>query len=381
MSIDLILIAVSLFTWGLGESAFLNFQPLYLQQLGAKPILIGSLLSVYGLIAGFTHLPAGYLADRFGRRIVMWVAWVLGLVATIMMAFARELPGFIAGMMLYGSTLFVLAPLNSYVTAAKGNLSVGRVITIISATFNMGAVIGPTMGGWIGVTYGHRTIFVIAAVLFSISTGIIFFIRPQPVESVDGEEARVGKLFANTRFLGFSGILFFIAFAMFLPTPLAPNFLQNEKGLDLVRIGWLYTIGGIGIVALNLILGWFESRIGFLLGQLAVAIFAFSLWQGTGFVWFALGYFLFGGFRTTRLLALAQVQEMIDPANMGLAYGVSETVISLATFLAPILAGYLYATQPVSIFSLSVILILGGMLISGVYVYTRRPAWDERVAA
>lgn len=380
MNSDLILISLSLFTWGVGESAFFTFQSIYLEKLGASPVGIGSLLSVYGLIAAFTHLPAGYLADRFGRRMVMWVAWVLGLIATVVMAAAQTLPAFIFGMLLYGSTLFVLAPLNSYVTAARGRLSVARAVTVISAVFNLGAVIGPSLGGWIGANYGHRTIFAFAAILFALSTGMIFFIRPQPVESVDGQQASFGSLFTNQRYLGFMGVLFFIAFAMNLPTPLAPNFLQNEKGLDLVRIGWLYTIGGFGIVAMNLLLGQLENRIGFLLGQLAVGIFAVSLWQGSGLVWFGLGYFLFGGFRTARLLALAQVREMIDPANMGLAYGISETVVSLATFLAPVLAGILYVQQPTSIFSLSAVLILVGLILSTWYVYARRPAVKQRVA-
>ena len=37
MSADLILVAFSLFTWGIGEGMFFYFQPIYLQELGADP--------------------------------------------------------------------------------------------------------------------------------------------------------------------------------------------------------------------------------------------------------------------------------------------------------------------------------------------------------
>jgi hypothetical protein len=36
MKRDLILVAIAMFAWGLGEGMFLYFQPLYLEELGAN---------------------------------------------------------------------------------------------------------------------------------------------------------------------------------------------------------------------------------------------------------------------------------------------------------------------------------------------------------
>jgi MFS family permease len=47
-------------------------------------------------------------------------------------------------------TGFVSSPLFSYVTAARGGLTAGRAMTLTSAMYNLGAVIGPISGGWIG---------------------------------------------------------------------------------------------------------------------------------------------------------------------------------------------------------------------------------------
>ncbi len=72
MSRDLVLIACALMTWGLGEGMFYFFQPLYLQELGADPLKIGSILGLVGLATMLAYLPAGYLSDRIGRRPLIW---------------------------------------------------------------------------------------------------------------------------------------------------------------------------------------------------------------------------------------------------------------------------------------------------------------------
>ena len=180
MSVDLVLLFVSLFTWGIGEGMFIYFQPIYLQQLGASTMTIATVFSAFGLAMMLAHIPAGYLADRIGRKPIMIAAWTSGLVATWVMALARTLPAFIVGMLLYGLTAFVSSPLNSYVTAARGKLTPVRAMTLMSAAFNLGAVLGPISGGWLGERFGLRTVYLVAACIFIVSTGILLFIRSQP---------------------------------------------------------------------------------------------------------------------------------------------------------------------------------------------------------
>ena len=147
MNRNLALVSVSLLTWGAGEGLFLYFQTLYLQEWGADPLMIGSILGGMGVAMAVMQIPAGYLADRVGSRPVMWGSWLLGTAAAWLMALANSLPLFIAGMLTYGLTSFVLAPMNSYVTAVRGRWSPGRALTLVSAAYNLGAVIGPTIGG------------------------------------------------------------------------------------------------------------------------------------------------------------------------------------------------------------------------------------------
>jgi len=368
----------ALFTWGIGESMFLLFQPIYLQQLGANPIQIGVILGVWGAVMTFAHIPAGHLSDRIGRRPLLIAAWVIGILATLLMALATSLAVFVVGIFLYGFTAFVASPLDSYTTAARGNWSVARAITFVSMTFNAGAVIGPITGGWIGDHYGLRTVYFIAAGMFVVSTVLIQFISAQPRDHVDPVNPPP-SLLPNRRYLGFVAIYFAVAFATYLPQPFTPNFLKNERSLSLTVIGQLGSIGYLGNAILNLVLGQLEARLGFVLGQLGVAAFAVFLWRGAGFSWYAVGYFLLGGFRALRALGVAQVRPFVHESQMGLAYGIAETCGSATVLLAPPLAGYLYSRGAALIYPVSMILIAVGVFMTFIFVPRSHKLPPERI--
>ncbi len=372
---DLIFLSLSLFTWGLGESTFLAFQPLYLQELGADPVKIGAILSMYWLAGSLTHIPAGYLSDRIGRRPLMWAAWLIGGVATWIMALAGSLPWFVAGLVLYGSTMFVMAPLNSYISAARGNWPLGRTLSLVSAFYSAGAILGPSLGGFIAQNYGFRSSFFFAAVIFLVSALLMALIRPQPRDLAHAEEGGLRSL-ANSRLVVFLGIAFFSVFAAYLPQPLAPNFLQNQRHLTPAQIGSLYTLNNVGVVALNLGLGHVSPRLGVLLGQACVGLFSLLLWGFSGMPWFGLGYFLLGGYRVVRVMSTAHIRSLVPASRVGLAYGLTESAFSLAAILASFLAGLIYAKAPLTIFPASAAALLLSMAVGAALLYPRRAPGD-----
>jgi len=366
MNPSLVLVGVCLFTWGIGEGMFLYFVPLYLQQLGAAPFVIGTVYSAFGLVMLLAHIPAGYLSDRLGRRPLIRAAWIMGLVAAAVMALGPSLEVFVAGFVLYGVTGFVSSPLFSYVTAASGKLSAGRAMTLTSAMYNLGAVLGPVSGGWIGEHYNLRTIFLFSAFVFAVSTVVVLFLKPQARDLHD-DQNNARTLLSNKRFLGYIGIVFLVMFAMYLPQPLTPNFLQNERGITLSQMGTIGSLGNFGNVVFNLVLGQLNTSTGFALGQVCVALFATLIWKGSGQAWYMLGYFLMGGYRAARMLGMAQVRVLIHQSQMGLAYGISEAGNSMALILAPLLAGLLYDKDPASIYPLSLLLITIGVIVGLIF--------------
>jgi MFS transporter, DHA1 family, multidrug resistance protein len=366
---NLLFVAVALLTWGFGEGLFFNFQPIYLKSLGSDEQQIGLILGAFGAAMAITHIPAGRLADRIGRRPLLLAAWVMGLVSTIVMASARGLPVFVLGMLGYGLTAFVSSPLSSYVTAARGKWSVTTALSLTTATFNTGMVLGPVTGGWIGDHFGLRTVYFVAAGFFVVSTICILFIQKQPIDRHDPTAPPTGLL-NNVRLMSYIGIVAFAVFAMYLAQPLTPNFLEDVRGLSLGNVGIIFTFGALGNALLALFLSRAKPYGGFILAQGMVAVFAFIIWRGTSLPLLALGYFLLGGFRAARPLALAQARELVHESQMGLTYGVMETVNSVIFILTPPLAGFLYKIDPATNYPLALGLIAVSVIIS--FILPRR---------
>lgn len=363
MTRDLRLVMASLFIWGIGEGMFLYFQPLYLQQLGADPVQIGAVLGAASLAMTLAHIPAGALADLLGRKQLMVASWTLGLVATWIMFLARSLPLFVTGLLAYWTTSFVMSPMASYITAARGKWAVGRALTTVSAGFNLGATLGPLVGGQIAERVGLRAVYGVAAVLFIFSTLAVLAIRRQPPEPHDGGR-RYRALLGRPRFLGFLGLSAAVVFGLYLSWPLTPNFLQQSRGMTVGQIGLFGAFNALGVVVLNLTLGRLAPRSAYILSQGLVGLSVVLLWQGVGAPWFALGYFLAGGFRTARSMVTATVQGLVQRSEMGLAYGLAETAQGVAMVAAAPLAGLLYHRRPELPFPVSLALITFLLILS-----------------
>ncbi len=381
MTRDLVLVAASLFFWGFGEGMFFYFIPLSLQSMGANPLMIGGVYSGIGLAAALTQIPAGILSDRIGPRTIMWMSWGIGALACIILAVASSLTVFVIGIWLYYMTSFGVVPMNSYITSVRGKLSPERALTFAGGLFNTGMIAGPILGGLIGDRLGLQGIYPFSAAVFVISTVIIFLIKPVHFES-HPHQAQPGKIWKNSRFLGFLAVVFITVFVLYLPQPLTPNFLQNQQGLSTVQIGLLGTIGGLGNAITLLVLGSLKAFIGVLVGQVMVMIFAFSLFNGSGLGWYAFGYFMLAGFKLSKIMLVGLSRPLIHPALVGIAFGLIETSASVAIILSPLLAGYLYEKQPSIIYTVCLGFVAVSIFINAYFLPRfQRKGFSEDVTA
>ena len=368
MNRDLLQVAGALLLWGFGEGTFFNFIPIYLDnQFHLSESEIGLVLGMFGFSMAITHIPAGRLADRMGRRPLLIIAWFLGLASTLVMGSSLRLPLFLVGLFGYGLTAFVSSPLSSYVTAARGDMPVGTVLALTTATFGLGMALGPVTGGWIGDRYGMRMSFWVAAVVFVLSTILILSLKAQPIDLHD-PEGPPQNLLSNRRFIILLGVMAFAIFSMYLAQPLTPNFLDNVRGLSLSENGLIFTAGALGNSLLAITFSRIEPRRGFLLAQVLVILFALTIWKGTSLPLFALGYFLLGGFRAGRPMVMAQARELVHVSQMGLMYGLMETINAVIFILTPPLAGILYERDPISLYPLGMGLTLLSILVSYLFL-------------
>lgn len=361
MTRDLRLVGTSLLCWGIGEGLFFIFLPIYLRQLGADSARIGTVLGLSTAAMAVTLIPAGALADLFGRRRLMIAGWASGIVAGAVMYLAQAESVFVLGAVLYGFTGFVVSPLNSYVISARGRLTPARALGLIGSLFHAGAIVGAFLGGLIGERIGLRFVFLASTLLFVVSTGLIFFAGHQPVETPVGGH-RFRPLLRNRAFGRFLLITALTVFALFLGTPLAPNYLQEVHQLPLETIGLIGSALEMAIVVFSLVLPRLGPRQGLLIAHVLVALGLLGLWRGSGAVWLGIGFTLTGALRTSRILLVAQADTYVPRAQIGLAYGVLETVASTMLVLGAPIAGLLYEMDPTFPFRAALVLIGASLL-------------------
>lgn len=354
MTRDLALVVISLFAWGVGEGAFTFFQTLYMESLGATPLLIGGILSAWGLAMALTQLPAGYLTDRLGPRPLMWFSWIMGTIAAALMAAAHSLQGFVIGLVIYGLTSSVLAPMNTYITAARGTWTPARALSVASASFTLGAALGPVVGGLIAQTWGLRQIYYFGFFTFGLSTLLVLFIRPiapAPPSRLPRSALPTARSFLNL--LAFNGLGII---ALYLAQPLTPNFLTTHRGITMEQTGLFGSLCSLGTTALALAFGHLKPTMGVTLGLVTGISFAFITWLSHSPWWFGVGYFLLGGFRFYRAMILAWVRSLVGEQQVGSAYGLIETVNALGIVISAALAGWLYQRSPSLVYLVALLL-------------------------
>ncbi len=349
MNRNLQFVTLSLFAWGIGEGMFTLFQPLYLRELGADPFLIGTILGAMGVAMTLAQVPSGYLSDRIGTRPLMWVSWITATISAWIMALAPNLPVFTVGLILFGLTNSVLAPMNAYITHVRGTWSAEKALSVTAAAYHLGAVLGPVLGGFLGAQISLRFLYQIAALVFMGSTTLIFFIKNIKITE-EHEQSHQNNLLRNRPFMRLLPLSFITLFFMFFAQPFSSVYLEEVKLIGLQQIGYLGAIGSLGNVVLALTIGQFSAKTAYFLSFPFVFLFSALMVKTNHFFGFALAYFCFGGYRLAKTMLLALSKQFVRSSQTGIAFGFIEATNGIAAILAPPLSGLIYNQQPDLIF-------------------------------
>jgi MFS family permease len=347
---------LSALTWGIGEGMFIFFLPIYLQELGADPIQIGSILGLAALVMTVVQIPAGILSDTKGAKNIMVAGGLFGVIAVATMLIATNLIVFALGICLYFLSGLIMTPMARYISGIKSDWNFTRSLATNSALYSTGLIIGPSLSGQIADALGLRMIFTVALIFIIISTVILIFASPQPIQPSRGT-ARYQNLLRNQKVRNFLLVVSLSLFAMYISWPLTPIFLQDIRAIPISTIGLLGSINAVGIVILNLSLGRLKPRFGILLSQILVGVSVILLWIAVGTHWYAIGFFLAAGYRIVRVMVTGHIETLIHASESGLAYGIAETIGAGIILIASPIAGYLYDIKPDLPYSISLVLI------------------------
>lgn len=163
----------------LGQGVISPVLPLYAKDFGVSAAMVGASISVFGLARMLLNLPAGFLSDRFGRRLLL----VGGPAITALGSFLSAAAGDIWQLLAYrfvagaGSAMFMTGAI-TLVTDIATPENRGRMLSLYQGSLLLGVSIGPAVGGLTAELLGLRAPFVVVGALAALCT--VWAVRAVP---------------------------------------------------------------------------------------------------------------------------------------------------------------------------------------------------------
>ena len=158
----------------MGRTIFFAFLPILAASiLDFRPSLVGILLTVHILLMSFLGIPSGRIADRFNRRFLVVLGFLISFIFLVAVPSANNF-----------STLLVLAVLGSLGSAiampAASALAVeegrkygmGSTMALFNNAQGIGMAVGPLLGGAIADFSDINSAFYFGAVMTLLGTGL-----------------------------------------------------------------------------------------------------------------------------------------------------------------------------------------------------------------
>lgn len=351
LSQDLKLLFLSNFIGAVGDGLYSYIMPIYIRDLGASSADVGFLFSVFILSTALTIIPGGILADRYDRKKVMILGWLLWIPVPLTFSMAAYWTQLIPVMAFYG--LFIGGPATSaYVMTSARKDRVTLTYTLMSASWLSGYTFSPGLGGYLSIVLGMRSVFLLSLALFAAATIVLFFVRSQRAQKPSTpHETRFNLDSAHAKKIVLLSVFFaFVFFFLNLVRPLTVQFFKDVYALDSLNIGLLGSAAFLGSAIFSILLGKAGDKFG-----KTIAIAVAMLVGGVSFGLFlcfrntlALGFasFLNGTSYMLWPLMGASVGSITPEASRGRWISLAQMSATLAATIAPYIGGVLYEWSP-----------------------------------
>lgn len=321
----------------------------------AASFWVGSLLAAFSTMQFLCAPLLGALSDRFGRRPVLLVSLAGVCVNYLMLAWAPSLAWLFVGRLVAGATAANASAATAFIADVTPPQQRAQRFGLVGATFGLGFVLGPAIGGLLG-EHGLRLPFLGAAALAGIN--VLYGAVALP-ESLAPERRRpfawrranpVGTLGALAADAVFPRLALAWCCAWFAIGTLQSSFvLAND-----LRLGWGTRENGLALAAVGvgsaLVQGVVVRRLVPRLGERRAAML--------GYATAALAYLLFGfavrgwivyaGIAAQALGAVSgpAVQAMVSaragPDRQGEMQGALASLQGLTAIASPLVGGWLF---------------------------------------
>lgn len=155
-----------------------------------RPTATGQLwiIATYSLVAAPLLLAFGTLGDRYGRRRILVLGYVVFGLASLACAWAPNVPMMIAARALLGAggAMIMPATLSLLRQAFPDRAERRRAIGIWSGIAGSGAVLGPLLGGFLVETFSWHAAFLINVPVMVAAVPLTYWLIPESADPPDG---------------------------------------------------------------------------------------------------------------------------------------------------------------------------------------------------
>ena len=226
----------------LGNSILLIAIPLYIDQLHSpllatipEPLLVGILISIYGIVFSSLQPVTGAISDRISRRkpFILGGLAIMGL-GILAFIFATNVLDLVVIRILQGiGVAFTVSPALALLTISTDKETRGGSMGIYTSMRMVGFAIGPLLGGFLQVTYGFNAVFIAGAAAVFVAVVLVqWLVHEKPVD-VSKKPSKRMRLFDPKVFTGpliALGIgMFLMSGAFSMITTLEPQFNARPR--------------------------------------------------------------------------------------------------------------------------------------------------------
>jgi DHA1 family multidrug resistance protein-like MFS transporter len=173
--------------------------PLYAQSFGVGTAMIGLTITVFGAARLVVNLPAGFLSERYGRRLLLFGGPAVMALGSLASGFAPTFGWLIASRFVSGagSAMYMTGAL-ILLTDITTEENRGRLMSIYQGSLLAGVAIGPAVGGFVAQAFGLAAPFFLVAALAGLAMLWSFGRMPETAqrqrEATPPPERREGKV-------------------------------------------------------------------------------------------------------------------------------------------------------------------------------------------
>ena len=340
----------------IGFGIIIPLLPFYAETYGASPQKVTMLMVTFSFFQFIAAPIWGYLSDKYGRRIIIWVTLAGSIIAYILLAYSQTLYGLFFARAFAGFMAGNISTAQAYIADITDKNNRAKAMGLFGAAFGIGFILGPAIGGVLaGSDPKNPNVFlppIAAASLSFIALVLALFILKDNRSMIkNNKNKRILSLIEAIKIPNLRQLILLSFIVTLVFASMESTFsLWSERTFNwgAEQNGYIFAFAGIcGVVVQGFLISPLVKRFGeaFLcitgiifisIGMLSVAIsyLNYHAYISMSLIAFGLGFFL----PTISTL----IVNIVSEDRRGWVLGVNQSVSSLSRIIGPAIAGFLF---------------------------------------